>query len=66
MRYSVRSKVEFAFHIGKYLFTFRKSRYKGLKKLEAEVYMLFASANFYIILMGQKGSTKLQRIKALV
>ena len=63
----VRSKFEFAFHVVKDLFNFRKTRYRGLKKLEATVvYMLFATANFYMILMGQKGSTKLQRRKALV
>ena len=62
----VRSKVEFAFHVVKDLFNFRKTRYKGLKKLETTVYMLFASANFYMILIGQKASTKLQRRKALV
>ena len=61
----VRSKVEFAFHIVKDLFGFRKTRYKGLKKLETKAYMLFASANLYMLLMGKQNSTGLQKRKAL-
>lgn len=61
----VRCKVEFAFHIVKDIFGFRKTRYRGLKKLEAKAYMLFASANFYMILMGQRNSPGLQKRKAL-
>ena len=57
----VRCKVEFAFHIVKDIFGFRKTRYKGLKKLEAKAYMLFASANFYIVLMGTRNSSRLQQ-----
>ena len=57
----VRCKVEFAFHIIKDIFGFRKTRYKGLKKLEAKAYMLFASANFYMILMGERNSSRLQQ-----
>ena len=62
----VRCKVEFAFHIVKDIFGFRKTRYKGLKKLEAKAYMLFASANFYMILMGARNSSRLQQRGALV
>ena len=61
----VRCKVEFAFHIVKDIFGFRKTRYKGLKKLEAKAYMLFASANFYMILMGKRNSSRLQQRGAL-
>lgn len=61
----VRSKVEFAFHIVKDLFGFRKTRYKGLNKLETKAYMLFASANLYMLLMGKRNSTGLQKRKAL-
>ena len=57
----VRCKVEFAFHIVKDIFGFRKTRYKGLKKLEAKAYMLFASANFYMVLMGARNSSRLQQ-----
>ena len=57
----VRCKVEFAFHIVKDIFGFRKTRYKGLKKLEAKAYMLFASANFYMVLMGTRNSSRLQQ-----
>ena len=61
----VRCKVEFVFHIIKDVFGFRKTRYKGLEKLEAKAYMLFASANFYMILMGRKNSAEIQKRKAL-
>jgi len=47
------------------IFGFRKTRYKGLKKLEAKAYMLFASANFYMVLMGARNSSRLQQRGAL-
>ena len=61
----IRCKVEFPFHIVKDIFGFRKTRYKGLKKLEAKAYMLFASANFYMILMKERNSSRLQQRGAL-
>ena len=61
---SVRCKVEFVFHIIKDIFGFRKTRYKGLKKLETKAYMLFASANFYMVAMGERNSMMYRR-KAL-
>lgn len=42
---SVRSKVEHVFAIVKRLFGFRKTRYRGLRKQEAELNILFALAN---------------------
>lgn len=41
----VRSKVEHNFHIIKDLFGYRKTRYRGLEKNGAHMYMLFAMAN---------------------
>jgi len=41
----VRSKVEHNFHIVKNLFGYRKTRYRGLQKNGARLYMLFALAN---------------------
>ena len=60
----VRCKVEYPWHIIKNIFHFRKTPYKGLKKLEARAYMLLASANFYMIAMGERNS-ELRRRKAL-
>ena len=62
----VRCKVEYVFHIVKDIFGFRKTRYRGLKKLEAKANMLFASANLYMILMADLGTSTLQKRKALV
>lgn len=44
----VRSKVEYVFCIVKDIFHFRKTRYRGLKKLETRAYMLMAAANMYM------------------
>ena len=60
----VRCKVEFVFHIVKDIFGFRKTPYKGLKKLEAKAYMLFGCANLYMFAMGERNS-RLQKRKAL-
>jgi len=43
----VRSKVEHSFHIMKNLFGYRKTRYRGLEKNEASLYMLFGLASMY-------------------
>ena len=64
-KFRVRCKVEYVFHIVKDIFGFRKTRYRGLKKLEAKANMLFASANFYMVLMGQHCSSRIQKRKAL-
>jgi IS5 family transposase len=45
LKSKVRSKVEHTFYIVKHLFGYRKTRYRGLKKNEARLYMLFAMAN---------------------
>ena len=45
---SVRSKVEHVFAVVKRLFGFRKTRYRGRRKQEAELNMLFALANLYL------------------
>ena len=50
----VRCKVEYVFHVIKDVFHFRKTRYKGIKKLETKGYMLFASANLYMIQTGKR------------
>ena len=45
---SMRCKVEYAFHIVKDLFHWRKARYKGIAKNQAMAYLLFGSANLYM------------------
>lgn len=54
----VRCKVEYAFHIIKDVFGFRKTRYRGLRKLNAVGNMLFASANLYMIWRGKQNAAK--------
>lgn len=45
---SVRSKVEYPFHIVKDIFGFRKTPYRGLDKLHERLCALFLSANLYM------------------
>jgi len=45
---SIRSKVEHPFHVVKNLFKYRKVRYKGLAKNEAQLFMLFGLANLVL------------------
>lgn len=44
----VRTKVEYAFHIVKDIFHWRKAKYKGIQKNTAFANLLFASANLYM------------------
>ena len=44
----IRSKVEHPFHVVKNLFHYKKVRYKGLAKNEAQLYSLFGLANLVI------------------
>lgn len=46
---SVRCKVEYAFHIVKDIFHWRKARYKGIEKNLNYAYLAFASANLYML-----------------
>ena len=46
---SVRCKVEYAFHIVKDIFHWRKARYKGIQKNLNYAYLAFASANLYML-----------------
>ena len=45
LKSKVRSKIEHNFYIIKHLFGYRKTRYRGIKKNGARLYMLFALAN---------------------
>lgn len=45
---SVRAKVEHVFGVVKGLFGYRKTRYKGRRKQEAKLYMIFALANLVL------------------
>jgi len=55
----VRCKVEYVFHVIKDVFHFRKTPYKGLRKLEARGNMLFASANLYMVQMGLQNTKRI-------
>jgi IS5 family transposase len=57
----VRCKVEYVFHVVKDIFGFRKTPYRGLKKLEARTYMLMASANMYMLLSANPTLRELPR-----
>ena len=46
---SVRCKVEYAFHVVKDIFHWRKARYKGIQKNLNYAYLAFASANLYML-----------------
>lgn len=46
---SVRCKVEYAFHVVKDIFHWRKVRYKGIQKNLNYAYLAFASANLYML-----------------
>lgn len=46
----VRCKVEFAFHIVKDIFKWRKARYRGIYKNHCQANILFACANLYMLL----------------
>jgi IS5 family transposase len=45
LKSKVRSKIEHNFYIVKHLFGYRKTRYRGIEKNQARLYMLFAMAN---------------------
>lgn len=45
---TVRSKVEHVFGVVKRLFRFRRTRYRGLQKQQAKIYITFALANLYL------------------
>lgn len=46
---SVRCKVEYAFHIVKDIFHWKKTRYKGIEKNTNYAYLSFACANLYML-----------------
>ena len=49
LKASVRAKVEHAFHVLKNIFHYKKARYKGLRKNDAQLRMLFALGNLYMV-----------------
>lgn len=48
----VRAKVEYAFHIVKDIFHWRRARYDGIYKNHCQANILFASANLYMLAKG--------------
>ena len=47
LKAQVRAKVEHPFHVVKNLFHYKKTRYKGIKKNDCQLNMLFALSNLY-------------------
>ena len=58
----VRCKVEYVFHVIKDVFHFRKTPYRGLKKLETRAYMLMACANVYMLWAANPRFRELPRV----
>jgi len=58
---SVRSKVEHPFHVVKNIFGYKKVRYRGIKKNLDRIYVLFASANLYMLGCAMRIEQKLRR-----
>ena len=49
LKAQVRARVEHPFHIVKNIFKYKKTRYKGLAKNDAQLNMLFALSNLYMV-----------------
>ena len=50
LKAQVRARVEHPFHIVKDIFKYKKTRYKGLAKNDAQLNMLFALSNLYMVI----------------
>ena len=49
LKAQVRARVEHSFHIVKNIFKYKRTRYKGLAKNDAQLNMLFALSNLYMV-----------------
>ena len=49
LKAQVRAYVEHPFHVVKNIFKYKKTRYKGLAKNDAQLNMLFALSNLYMV-----------------
>ena len=49
LKAQVRARVEHPFHMVKNLFHYKKARYKGIKKNDCQLNMLFALSNLYMV-----------------
>ena len=49
LKASIRAKVEHPFHVVKNIFQYKKTRYKGIAKNDAQLNMLFALSNLYMV-----------------
>ena len=49
LKAQVRARVEHPFHVLKNIFKYKKTRYKGLAKNEAQLNVLFALSNLYMV-----------------
>jgi transposase, IS5 family len=49
LKASIRAKVEHPFHIVKNIFHYKKTRYKGIAKNDAQLNVLFALSNLYMV-----------------
>jgi transposase, IS5 family len=49
LKASIRAKVEHPFHVVKNIFKYKKTRYKGIGKNDAQLNVLFALSNLYMV-----------------
>jgi IS5 family transposase len=49
LKTSIRAKVEHPFHVVKNIFKHKKARYKGIEKNDAQINVLFALSNLYMV-----------------
>ena len=49
LKAQIRARVEHPFHVVKNIFKYKKTRYQGLAKNDAQLNMLFALSNLYMV-----------------
>ena len=49
LKAKIRARVEHSFHVIKSIFTYKKTRYKGIAKNDMQLNMLFGLSNLYMV-----------------
>ena len=49
LKAQIRARVEHPFHVVKNVFNYKKARYKGLAKNDAQINTVFALSNLYMV-----------------
>ena len=61
LKAQVRALVEHPFHVVKNIFKYKKTRYKGLAKNDAQLNTLFALSNLYTVCAPKMAAAQLAR-----